>query len=313
MILQELYEKKLIRIEEEEWLLTNTHYLTIMGSFSYGVSSDSSDMDIYGFAIPPKERAFPHLQGLYTIPPNKDQTAASFAFDDTFHPFAQWIQHGIVDASALKGKGREYDFSVFNIIKFFHLLYTNNPNFIDSLFTSQECVLHATQVANIVRSNREVFLHKGCFDTFKNYAYSQVHKMDTKNPAEGSKRKKLRDEFGFDVKFGYNLVRLLNECEQILTTGTLDLRKNNEQLKAIRRGDMKEQEVKAWVSDKERQLEAMRVKSDLPEKPQKAKIKKILTECMECHYSSMENCVVLPDKYKEVLQEVRTLINKAGV
>jgi predicted nucleotidyltransferase len=311
MILQELQDKGLINCPE--WLPSNCHYLTIMGSFSYGVNSDTSDMDVYGFAIPPKEIMFPHLQGLFTIPPKKDKSAASFAFDETFDSFAEWIQHGIIDKDALKGKGREYDFSVFDIVKFFHLLYKNNPNIIDSLFTSHECVIHMTQVANIVRENRNVFLHKGCFDTFKGYAYSQMHKMDTKNPAEGSKRKKLRDEFGYDVKFCYNLVRLLNECEQILTTGTLDLRKNNEQLKAIRRGDMKEAEVKAWASDKERQLEELCAKSDLPATPQKGKIKKILNECLEYHYSSIENCVVLPDKYKEVLQEVKNLIYRAGL
>ena len=45
------------------FLPTNVHYETIMGSVAYGVSSDTSDMDVYGFAIPPKEIVFPHLAG----------------------------------------------------------------------------------------------------------------------------------------------------------------------------------------------------------------------------------------------------------
>jgi len=45
------------------WLTDNILYETIMGSVAYGVSSDSSDMDVYGWAIPPKEDVFPHLRG----------------------------------------------------------------------------------------------------------------------------------------------------------------------------------------------------------------------------------------------------------
>src|SRR3954464_6079232 len=44
------------------WLPGNVQYETIMGSVAYGVSSDTSDVDVYGWAIPPKEDIFPHLQ-----------------------------------------------------------------------------------------------------------------------------------------------------------------------------------------------------------------------------------------------------------
>ncbi len=306
MILQELVEKKLIK--PPEWLPSNTHYLTIMGSVAYGVSSDTSDMDIYGFAIPKKEVLFPHLAGVIFIPVKKE---FKIGFMDNPEVWPQWIQHGVVDESALAGKGREYDFTIFNIVRYFDLLMDNNPNIIDSLFTPQECVLHVTYVGNLVRENREVFLHKGCYQNFKQYAYSQLHKMTSKKPQ--GKRKKIREEFGFDVKFGYHLVRLLNECEQLLTTGTMDLRHNNEQLKAIRRGEMEEAEIRKWASDKERQLEALFAKCELPAKPQKEKMKKLLLECLDYHYGTLENCVTLPDRYKTTLQEVKSLIDKAGI
>jgi uncharacterized protein len=309
MIIQDLREKGLIK--PPEWLDTNVCYLTIMGSMAYGVSNDDSDEDIYGFAIPTKEILFPHYNGCFFVPPSKKEKAFTLAFGDETEVFAQWEKHGVVDQSANAGKGKEYDFAIFNIIKYFQLLYDNNPNIIDSIFTPQECVKHMTQVGNLVRENREVFLHKGCFKKFKGYAYSQLHKMRTKKTK--GKRQKIREEFGYDVKFGYNLVRLLNECEQLLMTGTLDLRHNNEQLKAIRRGEMGEKEVMAWASDKEKHLESLFVKSELPTKPRKAKIKKILMECLSCHYDNLDNCVVEPDKYKKTLQEVKLLINKAGV
>src|SRR5688500_2656981 len=46
-----------------KWLPNAVAYETIMGSVAYGVSSDTSDMDVYGFCIPPKEMIFPHLAG----------------------------------------------------------------------------------------------------------------------------------------------------------------------------------------------------------------------------------------------------------
>ena len=75
-------------------------------------------------------------------------------------------------------------------------------------------------------------------DRFKDYTYAQIHKMQTKDPEPGSNRERLREKFGFDVKFAYHTVRLLNEAEQLLLEGDLDLQRNREQLKSIRRGGM---------------------------------------------------------------------------
>lgn len=56
----------------------------------------------------------------------------------------------------------------------------NNPNIIDSLFTPISCIIHSTAVGNIVRENRKIFLHKGCWQRFKGYAYGQLHKASNK-------------------------------------------------------------------------------------------------------------------------------------
>lgn len=55
--------KQLRQREPADSQSANVHYETIMGSVAYGVSSDTSDMDVYGFAIPPKDDVFPHLRG----------------------------------------------------------------------------------------------------------------------------------------------------------------------------------------------------------------------------------------------------------
>src|SRR5438045_4822649 len=58
---QRLTDRGLVR--PPRWLAANVQYETVMGSVAYGVSSDTSDVDVYGWAIPPKDHVFPHLRG----------------------------------------------------------------------------------------------------------------------------------------------------------------------------------------------------------------------------------------------------------
>ena len=56
---------------------------------------------------------------------------------------------------------------------------------------------------------------------------------------------------GYSTKFMYHVVRLLSECEQILVEGDINLQKNNEQLKSIRRGEWTLEQVEQLFDDKE--------------------------------------------------------------
>lgn len=297
--LSRLAERKLI--SPPKWLPDSVAYETIMGSMAYGVSSDASDMDVYGFCIPPKEDAFPHLRG--EIP----------GFGRQIQRFEQFQQHHIHDPDALAGHGREYDLTIFSIVKFFQLAMENNPNIIDSLFTPKSCVLHCTGVGERVREKRRIFLHKGAWHKFKGYAYAQVHKMETKTPLDGSKRAANVEEFGFDVKFGYHVVRLLDEIEQILTLGDLDLQRDRERLKAIRRGEWTLEQVKAFFVTKEKELESAYAASTLPHGPDEASIKALLLECLEAHYGSLHAAVSQPSEERALLAQIKTLCERAGL
>jgi len=302
MLITELRAKGLI--SPPKWLDDNIVYLTIFGSIAYGAADTTkiSDFDVYGICIPNKSEVFPHLKGDIV------------GFGRNPQRFEQWQQHHIFDPDALGGKGREYDFSVYNIVKFFNLLMENNPSCIDTLFTPYECILHITKVGNLIRDNRRLFLHKGCWPKFKGYSYSMLHKMNSKTPQVGSKRANLREEFGFDTKYAMHLVRLLGEAEMILAEGDLDLRRNSEQLKAIRRGEVSSDDIIKWAQDKEKQLENLYVDSKLPWGPDEGAIKKLLLECLELHYGSLSaDCIVMPDKYEVVLRKIKEEIEKSGL
>lgn len=293
-IVQKLTERGIAR--PPRFLPANTHYETIMGSVAYGVSNDTSDMDVYGFCVPPKDELFPHLRG------------EIIGFGTPKQRFSQYQQHHLKDPDAQGGAGRDYDLTIYNIVDYFQLVMKNNPNIIDSLFTADTCVLHINRIGQMVRDARRSFLHKGCWHTFKGYAYQQVTKMA--GHERTGKRKEVVEEFGFDVKFAYHVVRLLNEVEQILTEGDLDLMRNREQLKSIRRGEWTEQQIREYFTKKEAELETLYQSSTLPVAPDEAKVKQLLLNCLEEHYGKLEDCVVNPDAATTALREVAEVLNR---
>jgi predicted nucleotidyltransferase len=292
--LQRLSDRGLVK--PPRWLPGNVQYETIMGSVAYGVSSDVSDLDLYGWAIPPKEDIFPHLRG--EIP----------GFGKEHKRFGVYQEHHVADRDALAGLGRTYDLTVFGIVKFFALAMENNPNVIDCLFTPATCVLHSTRVGNLVRENRRLFLHKGAWPKFKGYAYSQLHKLAIKRPQ--GKRAELVAKHGYDTKFGYHVVRLIGEVEQVLAEGDIDLQRDNERLKAIRRGEWTEDRLRAWFADKESHLERLYAESPLRAVPDEGRIKALLLECLEEHYGSLEGCIVDPDRAVAALRNIQAELDR---
>ena len=292
--LQRLTDRGLLK--PPRWLPGNVQYETIMGSVAYGVSSDTSDVDVYGWAIPPKDDLFPHLRG--EVP----------GFGTPRPRFEQYQEHHVEDRDALAGHGRMYDLTIYGIVKFFNLAMENNPNVIDSLFTPVNCVLHSTRVGNLVRENRRLFLHKGAWPKFKGYAYSQLHKISIKRPQ--GKRAELLQKHGYDVKFAYHVVRLLSEVEMILIEQDIDLQRNNEQLKTIRRGDWTEERLRAWCAEKETHLERAYAESTLRATPDEPKIRALLLNCLEDHYGNLEGCVVNPDRAVEALRNIQAELER---
>lgn len=288
----DLNKKKLLNCPG--WLTDNMMYETLMGSVCYGTNTDASDEDVYGFCIPPKNLVFPHLGG--EIP----------GFGRQIQRFEQYQQHHIKDVGAEK----EYDIQIFSVVKYFQLLMENNPNIIDSIFTPRNCVTHCNSIGNIVRDNRKKFLHKGCYHKFKGYAYSQLHKMDSTERT--GKRKETFDKYGWDLKFGMHLVRLLLECEQILQTGDLDLQRDKEYLKSIRRGEVSREQVVEFFKAKEKYLEELYEKSTLPYSPPEDSLRDLLLQCLEAHYGNLTNCVVSMTEQKLLndLQNIKDIVGK---
>lgn len=267
MILNKIYEQDLIT--PPYWLPNNTQYLVLMGSHCYGLENKDSDFDYFGFCVPPREFYFPYDSG-YII-----------GYDE-LPEFISWNQHHIIY------NNHEYDFNILSITHYFKLLTKNNPNIIDSLFVPQSCVSHCTTLAQLVRDNRKIFLHKGLWDSFRGYAYTQKTKMINRN---SKSRQELVSKHSFDTKYAYHLIRLLSECEQLLNECDLDLQEPGRKahLKSIKNGEVSLQEVLDYFSQKEKHLEQLYTNTKLPNTPDYTKIRSLLINCLEHHYGRIQS------------------------
>lgn len=290
MLLQTLEKEKLIH--PPPFLPLSTHYMTMMGSQAYGTSHEASDIDIYGFCVPNKDTVFPHTAGVI------------HGFGRQKKEFNQWQEQHI------KHNKSEYDFCIYNIVRYFHLVMEGNPNLVESLFVPLNCILHITKLGQHVRENRKLFLHQGFYIKCKAYAYSQLHKMGTAKENTSGKRKELRDRFGLDTKFASHTVRLLYEAEMALLECDLDLQRNREHLKAIRRGEVPEEDIRLWAAEKEKYLEKAKETSKLPLWPDEEKIKTLLLECLEMHFGKLDNIIHVPNKAEAAMEEISRVVDK---
>lgn len=268
-----------------------------MGSRAYGCNDPaSSDYDVRGVFTPPKVMAFPGTQGLVVGFDNLPQCET-------------WAEaHVKVDAAPPRMSAREYDFDLHNICHFLKLALVNNPNQIDLLFARETQVTHCSAVGRMLLDSRRLFLSKLCWKRFRGYASDQFHHV--KNRLAVGKRKALVERHGYDVKFASHCIRLLRECEQILTEGDLDLMVGSEELRAIRRGDWSLERLESEFVSRKLTIEKVYGDCKLPETPDRDKVKQLLLDCLEHHYGSLGKVVAIPDSASKALREIDSILDK---
>jgi predicted nucleotidyltransferase len=262
-----------------------------MGSSAYGVSNKTSDVDVYGVCVPEKTIVFPHLTGYIS------------GFGPAPETFDVYQKHHI------ELNKNEYDINIYSIIKYFQLCTENNPNMIDSLFVPTRCILHMDDVGDHMRLNRHLFLSKRIFDKMRGYAFSEFKKLERGyDPEVNAKRAATVEEFGYDVKSGYHVVRLMLEAEMVLNEGDLDLEYHREQLKFVRRGGYTLEELKGWFLHKEKELTTAHTNSTLPLKADFACIRILLLECLEMHFGTLEYAREENAVAAETLEKIKKLL-----
>lgn len=277
------------------WLIHNIMFEATTGSVAYGCAEEgSSDEDIVGFAVPPKHYVFPHLAGHIT------------GFGPKPQSFDQFQQHHVEFAETRK----QYDITIYGLVRFFHLCADNNPNMVDALFSPRHCVRHSTALFEHVHDHRRIFLHQGSFSRFRGYAYAQLKKLDGQHNRANPARQASIEKHGYDVKFAYHIVRLACECEQILSDGDLILDRDRELYKAVRRGEWTKERLKEWFARKERELEELKGRTALPHSPDLEAIRQLLMDSLEMHYGSLAQAMPATGRESRLIEDILGAVHR---
>lgn len=279
------------------WVQNAVQYETLAGSHAYSCENEDSDYDVYGIVMPPKSFLFPHIDG--HIQGYDPAPADTKCFEFSHIPYSE---------------NREYDLHLYTIAHYFRLCADCNPNMVDSLFTKPSCELYISEVGQKIKAARHLFLSKKVFHTMKGYAYQQRAKVEAGRSKDNPRRKEWVEKYGYDVKFAYHVVRLVLECEQILETGDLDLTRDREIYKSIRRGEWKIEEIHNFYDKKLPDLDRLYSNSTkVPHDVQWKPIKTLLLNCLEHHYGSLSNVVSIADRDRETLLGIKALLETAGI
>jgi len=136
-----------------------------------------------------------------------------------------------------------------------------------------------------VRNNRKLFLSDKCYHTFKGMAFSHMSRLDTRM-REG-KRVEIIEKHGYDTKDASHIFRCLWELEQILVEGDLDLKREKEVIKEIKRGDWTKEDVRARFESDMKRIELIVAHSAVPYEPNEVLIKQLLVNCLEEKFGSL--------------------------
>jgi len=145
-------------------LRAHTHLLVVAGSRAYGLHRPGSDVDVKGFAVPPRSWLLGFLHRFEQV----DNVAGIAVFADVLSEAEQ----AVVRDTKLEG-------SVYGLAKFVRLAADANPHMLDALFCRDAEVRLCTPVGAALRDARDLFLSQRCRDSFGGYARAQLKRIRT--------------------------------------------------------------------------------------------------------------------------------------
>ena len=150
----------------KEFIDNHTIFLCISGSKAYGMATESSDTDMRGIAVMPKE---------YYLS---------------------------MDIRCDQYEDEKEDTVIYNIQKFFKLAADNNPNILELLAMPSSCIIKTSSWYKEICDNISSFLSMRCRWTYAGYAFAQVKRIQTHRKwlLEPPTHCPTRDEFGLDPK-----------------------------------------------------------------------------------------------------------------
>jgi predicted nucleotidyltransferase len=173
------------------------------------------------------------------------------------------------------------DVVIYDWSKWLRMVAKSNPNVVGTLWVEDEDRLALSPQGEQVNPfffdplgdlfwHRTRLLSKRMYPAFVGYARGQLHKMThhAHQGYMGEKRKRLVEQYGYDVKNAAHLIRLLSMACEAFETGRLIVRRPDAQfLIAVKRGEYSREAVMEIASGLFERTERALAASDLPDEP----------------------------------------------
>jgi predicted nucleotidyltransferase len=143
----------------------HTEYLVIAGSHAYGMATETSDLDVRGWCIPPVD----YFRSFHK---NFEQTELKITPRDL-----RWLPK---DYKKIYNSSEDpADVVIYDIRKFFKLAAVCNPSIIELLFIDPSETMYCSEAGRSVRENATKFLSGRAKFSFSGYARAQLKRINT--------------------------------------------------------------------------------------------------------------------------------------
>lgn len=237
-------------------------HLFVGGSELHGAKvHGTDDLDIYGVYIEPPELVL----GLEFLP----HFVWSTAGDDQ------------------RNGPNDVDVTLYSLKKWAGLACKGNPTALHFLFS--QSAVGSPIWAELVR-NRVAFLARTFVKPFVGFADDQLKRMTgSKGRGKKGQRPKIEENYGYDVKAAMHTLRLLYECKELLSAGTITMpRPERDLLIRVRTGKYSMDKVIDMAHKLFTECENAAKSSSLPDRVDRATISRLLTDSYRKSWSSSE-------------------------
>lgn len=258
--------------KHEMWLQDNLLLETIMGSHAYACERADSDHDVVAIVMPKQEHIYPAEYGFI------------LGFDQ-IPKFEHKEFKGEKQRQVINNRPIEIEWV--SLIDFFNRAgLKGSPNLVEVLFAEKTLVTVGTNIGYTLRDNRKLFLSLQTFNAFKGYAFGQLHRIRSKEGVSID-RNAVIAKYGYDIKMASHVLRLLDNLDQILVQQDLDLRRNKEECKAMKKGEWGSiEKLEEEFAKRMSNIEDKARKSPLSPRPRIEELHNLLMQCIESCYGS---------------------------
>jgi uncharacterized protein len=227
-------------------------HLFVGGSELHGAKvQGTDDVDIYGIYIEPPEMVL----GLDSM------------------PHFVWSTAG----DERRNGPSDVDITLYSLRKWAGLACKGNPTALHFLFAKSAM---RSKIWKRILAHKNVFLAHSCVPQFLGFADDQLKRMTgSKGRGKKGQRPELEEKYGYDVKAGMHVMRLLYECHELVSTGTITLpRPERELLIRVRTGKYSMDKVLVMAQKQFVVCEEAAETSSLPDKIDRVAISRLLAE-----------------------------------